>query len=119
MFDEDDLLAYLAAVIAVAFIVGTGIWAIETNSDQEHRDYAAATQIDMSDLKVGQSVNLQNYRIDLESGNTNILKVRTNSDDGLFSGSKNVVWAVASGNTTLMIHDASSNAYKIVKVHVE
>lgn len=119
MFDKDDVLVYLTVVIAMALVVGTGIWAAIRESDQEHRDYIAAVKIDMSDLKVGQSVDLQKYRIDLESGNSNILKVRTFDDNDLLPGNKYIVLAVAAGNTTLMIHDTSSNAYKIVKVHVE
>ncbi|ADU27932.1 hypothetical protein [Ethanoligenens harbinense] len=119
MFDKDDLLAYLTVVIAMAFVVGAGIWATTRESDQEHRDYIAAVKIDMSHLKVGQSIDLQNYRIDLKSGNSNILKVRTFDDNDLLPGNKYIVLAVAAGNTTLMIHDTRSNAYKIIKVHVE
>lgn len=123
MFDKDCVLLYFMAVLAAVVIVGSQAWATKNELDQVHRDYIAAIKMDMSDLKVGQSINLQNYKVELKSGNTNVLDVRTSDNNGLFSDllpdNKNVVWAVATGNTTLMIHDESSDAYKIIKVHVE
>lgn len=114
-----SIVRYTVVAIAIVWFAGLGILSFIRDSNLEHREYIAASKIDMSDLKVGQSINLQDYDINLESGNANILKVRTSDDNGLFSDNKNVVWAVSAGNTTLMIHDKSSNAYKIIKVRVE
>lgn len=122
MFDKDDVLLLLVTILEATLVavvlVGGVAWMAKIQSDQTHRDYIAAIKIDMSDLKVGQSINLQNYDIDLKSGNPSILQVRTSNDGGLFSDNENVIWGVSAGNTTLMIHDESSNAYKIVKVEV-
>ncbi|MFT8888961.1 MAG: hypothetical protein ABF904_09110 [Ethanoligenens sp.] len=118
MLDKDDVLLFLVEILATVVLVGAVAWMAKIQLDQTHRDYIAAIKIDMSDLKVGQSINLQNYDIDLKSGNPNILQVRTSNDGGLFSDNENVIWGVSAGNTTLMIHDESSNAYKIVKIEV-
>lgn len=118
MFDDDLIKTTLLAILAIMFVVFVLAPTVTGINSQQHKDYVFIAAMNLSEIKVGQSINLQNYDVELKSGNSSILQVRTSDDGGLFSDNKNVIWGVSAGNTTLMIHDESSNAYKIVKVEV-
>lgn len=106
---------------AIIFVVLANISGIIARniSSQQHKDYLAVSSMNFTDIHVGQSINLQNYDVDVKSGNSSILQYRTSDDYGLFSDNKDIVWGASAGDTTLRIGDKSSDAYKIVKVHVE
>ncbi|ADU27931.1 hypothetical protein [Ethanoligenens harbinense] len=108
-------------IFVVVFCLISGILGsiVRGISSQQHKDYLAVTSMNFSDIHVGQSINLQNYDVEVKSGNTSILQFRTSDDHGLFSDNKDIIWGAGVGDTTLMICDKSSDAYKIVKVHVE
>lgn len=119
MFYDDLIKPTLLTILVIMFVTFVLAPTVTGINSQQHKDYVFIATMNLSEIKVGQSINLQNYDVELKSGNSNILQVRTSDDGGLFSNNKNVIWGASAGDTTLMIHDESGDAYKIVKVHVE
>lgn len=103
----------------MAFCVGLMLYTslFHWFDDSTHKDYQAVAAMQFSELQVGQTVDLQKYNVSLKSGNKSILQVGTS--DSWFSGSKLVLTAAAKGDTVLIISDKSSDAYKVIKVHIE
>lgn len=104
--------------VAIMLISGICLWIQKNVSDQQHNDYLAVSSMNISDIHVGQSINLQNYDVEVKSGDPSILQFRTSDNYGLLSDNKDIIWGASAGDTTLMICDKSSDAYKIIKVHV-